>query len=254
MMPAPWGSNFTPSVSPSPGMSVRPRVVFFDLDDTLVDETGLMADCVRQVAEVMQDTYPLTPDLVVRTYLEASVDLWRRVTPAQPGVTIRRMRRWTWEETLRRLGVSGPVEPFLERYTSLREGRVRAFPDARPVLVELRRRGYRTGVISNGETALQRWKLQATGLEQLLESVLTGQEVGCSKPDPAVFLEAARRVGARPAECWMVGDLLHADVAGARAAGMTAVWVCRRPDLAGSGEAEPHHTVDCLSELLAILP
>ncbi|MFN3286620.1 MAG: HAD family hydrolase [bacterium] len=232
---------------------MRPQAVFFDLDDTLVDETGLMSDCVRRVAEELQEVYPfLPPDLVVRTYLEASLELWKRVTPAQPGVTIPLMRRWTWEEALRRLGFRGPVEPFLERYTALRDGQVRTFPDAKPVLLELRRRGYRTGLITNGETALQRWKLDATGLGELLDPVVTSQELGRSKPDPAVFVEAARRAGAEPSRCWMVGDLLHADVAGALAAGMTAVWVRRRQPPADAA-ARPHHTVDSLSELLSLL-
>jgi putative hydrolase of the HAD superfamily len=234
---------------------VRPRLVFFDLDDTLVDETGLMSDCVRQVAESMRETYPfLAPELLVRTYLEASFDLWKRVTPAQAGVTIALMRRWTWEETLRRLSIRGPVEPFLDRYTALRDGQVRPFPDARPVLGELRRRGYRTGLITNGETALQRWKLQHTRLLDLLHPVVTSQELGRSKPDPKVFLEAARRAGVDPQACWMVGDLLHTDVTGALSAGMTAVWVCRHGERLAPADPQPHHVVGSLSALLELLP
>ncbi len=234
---------------------MRPQAIFFDLDDTLVDETGLMCHCVRQVAESMQEVYPfLLPDLVVRAYLDASSDLWKRVTPAQPGVNISLMRRWTWEETLCRLGVAGPAEPFLQRYSALRDGQVWPFPDAYLVLVELRRRGYRTGVITNGETALQRWKLQHTGLVQLLDPVVTSQELGRSKPDPEVFLEAARRAAVSPERCWMVGDLLHADVAGALAAGMTAVWVCRRSEASVGGACKPHYTINSLSTLLHLVP
>lgn len=234
---------------------MRPQAVFFDLDDTLVDETGLMSDCVRQVAQAMQEVYPFLPaDSVVRAYLEASLELWKRVTPAQPGVTIPLMRRWTWEEALRRLGVAGPVEPFLERYTALRDGRVRPFPDARPVLEELRRRGYRAGLITNGETALQRWKLEHTGLAHLLDPVVTSQELGRSKPDPEVFREAARRAGVPPHRCWMVGDLLHADVAGALSAGMTAVWIRRCTQDVEPEVPRPHHTVSSLSMLLELLP
>lgn len=234
---------------------MRPKAVFFDLDDTLVDETGLMSDCVRQVAEQMQEVYPfLPPDLVVRTYLEASLDLWKRVTPAQPGVTTRLMRRWTWEDTLCRLRVTGPVEPFLERYTALRDGQVRPFPDAVPVLQELRCRGYRTGLITNGETSLQRWKLRQTGLDTFLDPVLISQELGRSKPDPVLFLEAARRADAAPNQCWMVGDLLHADVAGAVRVGMTAVWVCRHPERPAPEDPRPHHTVASLRDLLQVLP
>lgn len=229
---------------------MRPEAVFFDLDDTLVDETGSIREAVRQTVRELQPP-GLDPDRVATAYLEASAALWRRVTPARRGVTIRDMRRWTWEEALRALGFGGPLEPLLERYEALRDGVVRPFEDAREVVEFLARNGLRLGIITNGESHLQRRKLERAGLDRFFEAVLTSQDAGVAKPDPRIFLEAARRVGVRPHACWMVGDLLDADVAGALRAGMTAVWVRRHGVL--SGEVRPHHTISALRELVPLL-
>ena len=53
------------------------------------------------------------------------------------------------------------------------------------------------------------------------------------KPSALLFETAAARLGVAPADTWFVGDRLDTDVAGARAAGMVAVWL-RPPNAAES--------------------
>jgi putative hydrolase of the HAD superfamily len=55
--------------------------------------------------------------------------------------------------------------------------------------------------------------------------LLSSESVGIGKPDPAIFLHAAERLGCEPAQCWYVGDHPVNDVVGARAAGMNAIWL-----------------------------
>jgi len=50
------------------------------------------------------------------------------------------------------------------------------------------------------------------------------------KPNRLLFETAAARIGAEPDDIWFVGDSLDVDVAGARAAGMTTVWLRPRDD------------------------
>jgi len=51
--------------------------------------------------------------------------------------------------------------------------------------------------------------------------------LGVGKPDPAVFLEAARRLGTDPARTVYVGDELDIDAAAAAAAGLVGIWLDR---------------------------
>ena len=91
-------------------------------------------------------------------------------------------------------------------------------------LDELRRRGYRLGVISNADGQVEAM-LGAVGLRPHFELVIDSGVVGIDKPDPRIFQLAAGRLGIQPAEAVYVGDIYEIDVQGARAAGMHAVLI-----------------------------
>jgi HAD superfamily hydrolase (TIGR01509 family) len=66
--------------------------------------------------------------------------------------------------------------------------------------------------------------LAATGLTSVFRAIVSSDEVAHGKPEPDVFLEAARRLGAEPAATLVVEDSLNG-LRAARAAGMTTVLV-----------------------------
>ena len=94
---------------------------------------------------------------------------------------------------------------------------------SRQVLASLRPR-MRLGIVSNFTGALERVCLEA-GLLPLLRAVVDSARVGIAKPDPEIFLLAARGLGLAPAECVVVGDSFDRDVVPAKAVGMRAVWL-----------------------------
>lgn len=104
--------------------------------------------------------------------------------------------------------------------------RFRPYPEVPGVLARLRGHGKRLVVVSNWDVSLHD-VLAATGLDELLDGVVTSAEAGSTKPDPAIFATALGLAGVRPSEAVHVGDSVTADVAGARAAGVTPVLVAR---------------------------
>jgi putative hydrolase of the HAD superfamily len=91
---------------------------------------------------------------------------------------------------------------------------------------ELRRGGYRLGVVSNAEGRVER-DLASAGYEGLFEAIIDSHEVGVEKPDPEIFRIALERVGAKPETTVFVGDVPAVDIAGARAAGIAPVLLDR---------------------------
>ncbi len=121
----------------------------------------------------------------------------------------RRARPEPYVEGLRRLVA---VAPF------------RVAPDAVASVRALRERGWRTAVISNtiGEPGdALRPILRSMGFDSLVEEYCFSDELPWTKPDPAIFREALRRLGVDPANAVHVGDG-WSDVEGARRAGMRA--------------------------------
>lgn len=91
-------------------------------------------------------------------------------------------------------------------------------------LDELRRRGYRLGVISNADGRVE-GLLEAVGLRPHFELVVDSGVVGVEKPDPRIFHLALEQMGVAPAEAVYVGDIYEIDMVGARRAGMRPILI-----------------------------
>jgi HAD superfamily hydrolase (TIGR01509 family) len=109
-------------------------------------------------------------------------------------------------------------------------------------------------VASNGPLDKIRQNLRVAALDHHFgDRVFSAYEVGSWKPDPGLFLHAARHMGAAPADCIVVDDSA-AGIEAAGRAGMRALWF--RPDV-GSGAmvAPPHATIfGYLRQLLYLIP
>jgi HAD superfamily hydrolase (TIGR01662 family) len=102
---------------------------------------------------------------------------------------------------------------------------MRGAPEA---LEEFYQGGVPFAVVSNcsfGQEVL-RYELAKYGLADRLAFIMVSAEYAVRKPNPLLFETAAAKLGIESKEIWFVGDRLDTDMAGARAAGMTAVWFC----------------------------
>jgi putative hydrolase of the HAD superfamily len=126
--------------------------------------------------------------------------------------------------------------------------------DAVATLSELKRRGLKTGLLSNTHwpRAFHEHFLERDGLADLLDVRLYTSELTHMKPHPSVFHEALRQLEVHsPANAVFVGDRLHDDVFGGRQAGLRTVW--RRNDFVPRFDVEPDAVIDTLSELPEVL-
>ncbi len=99
----------------------------------------------------------------------------------------------------------------------------RPLPGAVELLRGLRRRGVIHGIATSGRRPEIDASLQALGVPEDMVVVQRG-DVSRAKPDPALFLRCAERLGVAPAECYVVGDAVW-DLLAARRAGMLGIGV-----------------------------
>ena len=95
-------------------------------------------------------------------------------------------------------------------------------PQVPEALALMRDRGLTLIVVSNSDGTAER-SLEAAGLRSYLDLVIDSAIVGYEKPDARIFEHALRASGSQPERTLHVGDLYHADVTGARAAGIHAL-------------------------------
>ncbi|GAA2644113.1 HAD family phosphatase [Streptomyces lunalinharesii] len=128
-------------------------------------------------------------------------------------------------------GANGPRDhaALQERLSQLWERfmtpeHIRLLPGVRELLTRLRTAGLPVAVASAADAAWVRRWLDHFGIAEYVQTVVGGDEVPRRKPDPAVYLAAATRLGVPPARCVAFEDSLTG-VAAARAAGITVTAV-----------------------------
>ncbi len=128
-------------------------------------------------------------------------------------------------------------------------------PGAIRTLVELRRRGIATGLISNctEEVALVWDESRFAGL---FDAAVFSATAGCMKPDREIYELACTGLGVDPSDCLFVGDGANDELRGAERAGMTPVLVHPRgedPRWDGLGDWSGLR-VDAIPQVLDLVP
>ncbi len=106
----------------------------------------------------------------------------------------------------------------------LREQGLEAAPGAFEWLARLHEAGWKQALASSAPRPNIDAVFEALALGRFLDAVVSADEVGRGKPDPAIFLEAARRLGLAPARCVVVEDA-PAGLEAARRAGMASIGI-----------------------------
>jgi 2-haloacid dehalogenase len=112
-------------------------------------------------------------------------------------------------------------EKLLDAYMTLD-----AFPDARAVLRDLKDRGEKTAILSNGSPAMLEAAVQAAQLKDSLDAVLSVDVIRMYKPRPEVYALVTQALVCKPADVTFVSSNRW-DVMGAAAFGFRTVWVNR---------------------------
>ena len=153
---------------------------------------------------------------------------------------------------LAELGADGDVDELIELRRDWAKRTLVPRPDALETLAELRRRGFRLGLISVcSEDVPNVW--DDTPLAGTLDETIFSCDVGVSKPDPRIYEIACERLGVEPAECLFVGDGANDELPGAERVGMSSVQL-RAPGerLTPDGEAWTGPSIEHLHEILPL--
>jgi putative hydrolase of the HAD superfamily len=230
------------------------QALLLDLSETLIDGSVARESISRTCEAIAANRSGLD----AATLVEANTKIW-------PGYWREVGDRWdlgqidslslcleAWRRTLRACGCNDESVAQLATNTLLKLSRngYRLFDDVTDLLATARRAGVPLGLITNGAADAQREKLRVLDLERCFDVVVISGEVGIAKPDASIFRLALGKLAAERESAWHVGDDLNADVAGARAAGITAVWLNRRGLVRKHGEPEPDLEIRSLSSLV----
>jgi HAD superfamily hydrolase (TIGR01509 family) len=243
------------------------RCVIFDLFETLADFSRDRLPLIHINGEAIHSTtaviYPLFAErysqVSVKTFYDAfrgSFDEAGRIREREDREVSAHERFHLFFKRLEIL-VTPDVEPFLamllEKHMACLAEVIHTPPEHRELLQWLRPK-YQLGLISNfdhGPTA--RAILDRAGVNALFDLILISEEFGYRKPHPAIFAAACQALRITPREAIFIGDNPIIDIAGAKRAGMAAIWVNRTGGRLDESVPRPEFTVSRLEEIKEIL-
>lgn len=215
-------------------MPARYDAVFFDMGLTLIDFHPSASEINRQA---WQDVGLSASAEDLRAAFDA---VWEGYIADAATVTFPATREYDHQDWFRReraimhhLGCHDEAVLMAyarrsdERYSAL--DAMQPYTETVPVLEALRAAGYRLAIVSNWSWNLRR-RVRQVGLEDYFEVIMASAYAGCNKPHPSIFQQTLAQMGLSAERVVHVGDRYEADVAGARAAGVQALWLERTRD------------------------
>jgi HAD superfamily hydrolase (TIGR01509 family) len=238
-------------------MSIAPRVISFDLDDTLWPVPPVIEGAERTLFAWLEARYP---QAVHGHSIESMRELRARIAEQFPerrhDLTFLRRRALAAQFGAAGLGAAGLgaaasdagdlellVDEAFEVFLTERN-RVELYADVKPSLTRLRTR-YRLFALSNGNADLER-----CGIGDFFDGHVTAIAAGAAKPDARIFAQLERAAGVSAAEVLHIGDDPLADVVGATRAGMQAVWLNRDARPWPTQFSPPARTISTLAEIM----
>ena len=200
-------------VAPATSRSNRFKAVTFDAYGTLLRNEDLMLIPRRIVAD---HRLPVRPEDVLQLW----TDLYHEATQSSPFQTLRTIQGHVFGRVLRHFDLDADVAPYVALYFQVTT-KVEPYPEALEVLHALAH--LPSGIVSNAD----REHLAAWHVELPVRFILISETVQAYKPDPRMFTSALEQFGLQPHEVLHVGDSEVDDVKGAKAAGLSVVWVNR---------------------------
>jgi len=221
---------------------VKVKAIIFDLDNTLIDFTKMKKEATEAAIEAMIDAglkieKKKALRMINRLYEKYGIEyqkvfdklLWKIVGKVDKKIL-----------------AAGVVA-----YRRVKEGYVEPYPNVIPTLIELIRRGYKLGIISDAP-AFQAWsRLAGMKLMHFFDFVIAFEETKRRKPNQLPFKLAVKKLKLKPNEIMMVGDDPRRDIAGAKKIGM--VTVLAKYGQIFKARVKPDFEINDISELLKIL-
>jgi putative hydrolase of the HAD superfamily len=230
--------------------------ILFDLDDTLVAFDAVTNQSWREVCLEYTTSKPgLNPEALFAAIRKVSDWYWS--DPERHRIGRNNMpparRKIVREAFLTMELPEADADTVAERYSTVRLENMYLLPGAQSTLYLLLSRGYRLGLLTNGDGETQRYKIERFGLAKYFERILIEGEIGFGKPDVRIYWLALSALGLKPEQTYMVGDNLNWDVEAPQQMGIKAIWIDRKKTgLPVGSTTAPHRVIRDISEVLGI--
>ncbi len=219
------------------------KAVVFDLDNTLVDFMAMKKQAIDASINAMKDAgLKLTRD-----------DIQKRIDAIykERGIEFQNVFDQLLYDEFKKVDYK-ILSAGVIAYRRAREAALVPYPHVYMTLVELVKMGIKLGVVSDAPSREAWLRLTYLNLHHIFDHIVTFEDTGERKPNPAPFKKILQLLGVRGEESLMIGDWAERDVVGASKVGMKTVFA-RYGDTFGTVESNADYEVNDIAELIDIV-
>lgn len=242
-------------------MKSKPVAIFFDLDETLIENKLPIRKLFERVYHDFDQRLGTDNQTVFFEVLRHNAaGLWGTMFDSQTSPE--QQLAECFEKSILATDALPPDQArslsreMFEHFLELATSNIALNDGAIDTLTSLSNHGFITGIITNGIEQIQLGKIHKLGLEQEVDHVTVSAQARAHKPHRPVFDLAVSRAQVSVDKAWQVGDHAANDVAAAVRIGMGGVFY--NPDLLDIEESfaefseRPTHTITHLRDVLGI--
>lgn len=219
------------------------KAVVFDLDNTLVDFMAMKRQAIGAAINAMIDSgLKLT-----REEIQQRIDAIYK----ERGIEFQNVFDHLLYDEFQKVNYK-VLSAGVIAYRRAREAALTPYPHVYTTLVNLMKMGVKLGVVSDAP-AKEAWlRLSYLNLHHIFDHIVTFEDTGKRKPDPAPFERILSLLQVPASEALMIGDWAERDMVGAAQVGMKTVFA-RYGDTFGTVETNADYEVNDIAELLEIV-
>jgi putative hydrolase of the HAD superfamily len=233
-----------------------PQSILFDLDDTILSDDTVSEEAWHKTCDIFADRFkPRAGTDLFSVINEERIIFWDNPVNLREGAwrNLYQSRLTVVKTALHRLGLEDVslANDIVIAYNNLKAKLVKLFPNAERTLNELKVRGIKMALLTNGEAESQRAKVEKLGLRNFFPVCLIEGELGFGKPDLRMYQLALDSLHAQASSTWMFGDRLEFDIIWAQNMGIKGIWCdYKRKGLPPGSGVIPDAIINDISELI----
>lgn len=235
----------------------RLNVVFFDAMGTIISLKPWVIVMGSEFAQLSKAHNVRFEDLTKTWGVEwKKVNQEIRADKTKPFQSVRELFYEAFTIIGKKLGMrlqQEDIQSIIKRVTDYVNENSVSYPDVRETIEELRKEGYRVGVISDADASDLTLQLRSAGVLSSFDTVTTSSEAMSYKPNPKIFEVALKKMNCKPFEACHIGDSQEMDVTGANNIGLHSILVTHGKTQLDKSLPKPTHIVKEVGEVIPLL-
>jgi putative hydrolase of the HAD superfamily len=219
------------------------KAVVFDLDNTLVDFMKMKKRAIEEAIPAMVDAgLEITPEVSLKIIDEIY---------KEQGIEYQKVFDEFLNRVLNKVDYK-ILSAGIVAYRRAREAALIPYPHVYSTLNKLLKLGIKMGILSDAPVKEAWLRLAYLNFHHIVDAVVTFDETGFKKPDPAPFRMILERLNVKPEEAIMVGDWVERDIVGAAKIGMKTAFA-KYGDTFNTENHNADFQLNDISELIDII-